>query len=72
MDSLISLSEVTKRYQGRAIGQNGALGANIAIGPKGIDIAGMGRCPNIKPPHHGQTPMRSSRDAQLSSAYVTC
>jgi len=40
--------------QGRAIGQNGALGANIAITPKGIDIAGVGRCPNIKPPHHGQ------------------
>jgi hypothetical protein len=37
--------------QGRAIGQNGALGANIAITPKGIDIAGVGRCPNIKPPH---------------------
>ena len=40
--------------QGRTIGQNGALGADIAVGPKGIDIAGLGRCPNIKPPHHGQ------------------
>jgi hypothetical protein len=37
--------------QGRVIGQNGALGANMNIGtgPKGVDIAGVGRCPNIKP-----------------------
>jgi hypothetical protein len=43
--------------QGRVIGQDGAFGdanMNIAIGPKGIDIAGVGGCPNIKPPHHGQ------------------
>ncbi len=32
-----------------------ALGANIAIRPRGIEIAGVGRCPNIKPPHHGQS-----------------
>jgi hypothetical protein len=38
--------------QERVIGQNGVLGIgnmNIGIGPKGVDIVGVGRCPNIAP-----------------------
>ena len=46
------LSDEIINGQGRVIGQNGVAGngyTSIATGPKGVDIVGVGRCPNITP-----------------------